>query len=374
MNKLFLRLNTYALLIFLILSGCSSDAYRHGSEEKVKNVVLIIGDGMGLAHLYSAMSLYQGTLNIESARNIGFVKTHSADNYATDSAASGTAMATGKKTRNGMIGLLPDSTVTENLTELLHKNERASGVVSTSAVTHATPASFVAHNINRNNYYEIAEDFLLTQPDVFIGGGLKYFNKRPDNRDLIKDLRKNRYNVVLSIEDLLEVNSVKLAALLSEEHMPQISEGRGDMLSYGALKAIETLSKNRNGFFLMIEASQIDWAAHSHDTRYIIEETIDLDRTLGVVLDYARRLGNTLVIVTADHETGGMTIVKGDNNKESIVAEYSVGGHTGLAVPIYSFGPGASQFTGFLDNTEIFNRIVKVMALDENGVTDSKKK
>ena len=371
MRNIILRIKTVTLISLLILAGCTNVAYKQGTDENVKNVILIIGDGMGLAHMYGAMSLYKGTMNIERAKSIGFVKTHSYDNYITDSAASGTAMATGEKTRNGMIGLSPDSTIIENLTELLHKNDRASGVVSTSAVTHATPASFVSHNINRNNYYEIAEDFLVTQPDVFIGGGLKYFNKRPDNKDFIRELRKNKYNVVFDVADLLEINSVKLAGLLYEDHMPQISEGRGDVLSYSTIKAIETLSKNKNGFFLMIEGSQIDWASHAHDTRYIIEETIDLDRTLGVALDYARRLGNTLVIVTADHETGGMTLIKGDNNKESIAAEYSVGGHTGIAVPIYSFGPGSQQFTGFLDNTDIYNRIVKLMALDENGTQES---
>lgn len=366
MNKI-IKVSLYVVIgIMLMLSGCSSDSYLYRSDERAKNVILIIGDGMGLSHLYGAMSLHQGTMNVEKSRKIGFVKTHASDDYVTDSAASGTAMATGKKTRNGMIGLAPDSSLLTNLTEILHKKGRSSGVVSTSAVTHATPASFVSHNISRNNYFSIAEDFLVSQPDVFIGGGLKFFANRPDGRNLVDELVNNKYDVVYSIEELLEVNSLKLAGLLADVHMPKIEEGRGDMLSYSAIKAIETLNKNTNGFFLMIEASQIDWAAHAHDTKYVVEETFDLDRTLGVVLDYATRIGETLVLVTADHETGGMTLVQGDVNKETLTAEYSVSGHTGIAVPIFAFGPASDSFTGFFDNTEIFEKIIRVMSLDDS--------
>ena len=371
MNNIYKTFKILIISAVLILSGCARSYYQYDTGERAKNVILIIGDGMGLAHIYSAMTLYDGTMNLEKAKKIGFVKTHSSDNYSTDSAAAGTAMATGTKTRNGMIGLAPDTTMLENLTEYLHKHGLVTGVVSSSSVTHATPASFASHNINRNNYYEIASDFVETQPDVFIGGGRKYFDSRQDGRDLIKELRKKRYDVVFELEDLLEVNSTKLAGLLAPDHLPTISEGRGDMLAYGTLKAIETLSKDRDGFFLMVEGSQIDWAAHDHNTRYVIEETIDLDRTLGVALDYARRLGETLVLVTADHETGGMTLPTGDFEKGSLTADYSVGGHTGIAVPIFAFGPGSDLFTGFMDNTEIHEKILRVLSLDEETVSQA---
>ncbi len=363
MSRLLKTINVFAIITILLLSSCTNEAYRVSNTKKAKNVILIIGDGMGLAHLYGAMSLMEKPMNVEKASNIGFSKTHSSDNYITDSAASGTAMATGKKTRNGILGLGPDSTRIKNLTEIAHKNGRSIGVVSSSAVTHATPASFVAHNISRNNYYQIAEDFIANEPDVFIGGGKRFFTNRPDGRDLIKELEDKDYDLYYNVEDLLDADSEKMAALLADEHMPKISQGRGDMLSYGAIKAIQTLSKNENGFFLMIEASQIDWAAHDHDTKYIVEETIDLDRTLGVVLDYAKRIGETLVIVTADHETGGMTLVGGDKKEGTLAAKYSVGGHTGIAVPVFAFGPAASYFTGFYENTEIFEKIVKIMDL-----------
>lgn len=363
MNKIFRYLNIGVLIIAFLFFGCSDMAYKETTANKTKNVILIIGDGMGLAHLYGAMTLMEDPMNIEKADNIGFSKTHSFDNYVTDSAASGTAMATGKKTRNGMLGLGPDSIKVKNLTEIAHSKGVSVGLVSTCAVTHATPASYVGHNISRNNYYELAEDFVVTQPDVFIGGGKKYFSSRPDGKDLTKKLEEKGYDLFYNLEDLIDSDSDKIAALLADDHMPSMSKGRGDMLSYGSIKAIEALNKNEKGFFLMIEASQIDWAAHDHDTKYIIEETIDLDRTLGVVLDYAKRIGETLVIVTADHETGGMTLVDGNKEERSLAAQYSVGGHTGIAVPVYAFGPASSSFKGFYENTEIFEKIVNIMSL-----------
>lgn len=360
--KIYRNILKIAILLVLVYgTGCNSKAYL-SSSGKAKNVILIIGDGMGLSHLYGAMTVSSRDLNVGRVQDIGIIKTNSYDNYITDSAASGTAMATGKKTRNGMIGLSPDSIRLMNLTEIAHRHDISAGVVSTSAVTHATPASFVSHNINRNYYEEIALDFLKTQPDVFIGGGKDDFSKRKDGRDLIQELKDEGYDVVLSVEELLEVNgSEKLAGLLADGHMPAISEGRGDMLSYAALKAIETLQQNPKGFFLMIEGSQIDWAAHDHNTKYIIEETLDLDRTLGVILDYAENVGETLVLMTADHETGGMTLIGGDIRKNSVSANYSVGGHTGSPVPIYAFGPQSDEFRGIYDNTELFKKMKNIL-------------
>lgn len=362
-----LRYRIYALVTIFafFVAGCVNNSSFTENSGEVKNIIFIIGDGMGLSHMYSTMTVYTGEMNITELKSIGFCKTHSYDNYITDSAASGTALATGSKTRNGMIGLAPDSTMLMSLIELAHLNGLAGGVVSTSAVTHATPASYVSHNISRNNYDEIAEDFLITQPEVFIGGGLDNFANREDEKDLVAELRKAGYNVVVSIEDLLEVDSDKVAGLLAPGHMPKMSEGRGDMLANSAKVAIETLSKNKKGFFLMIEASQIDWGGHANDTQYIIEETADLDKTLGVVLDYAKQNGETLVVVTADHETGGMTITGGDLAEHSVEASYSTGGHSGICVPVYSFGPQNTRFTGFFDNTEIFEKFAYLLSLKE---------
>jgi len=240
------------IIILLFLSACATRLVTdaHGP---VRNVILIIGDGMGLSHIYGAMSVYNGELNIAKAKHIGFSKTHSFDNYNTDSGAGGTAISTGVKTRNGMIGMSPDSLNLMTMIERVHAKGLAGGVVSTSAVTHATPASFLAHNKNRYNYEELALDFLKTQPEVFIGGGLDNFANRRDGVSLIPELEKSGYHIVYTVEDLLEADVNKLAGLLADEHLPKISEGRGDLLAYSSIIALQTLSKNKKGFFLMIE-------------------------------------------------------------------------------------------------------------------------
>jgi alkaline phosphatase len=351
---------------FALIAGqsCSRSTFPSDSSGKPKNVILIIGDGMGIAQLYAAISLSKRSLNLESARYIGFSKTHSYDDYTTDSAAGGTALSTGVKTRNGIIGMRADSVKLTNMIELAHRKGLAGGVVSTSSVTHATPASFVAHNISRNNYEEIATDYLKTMPEVFIGGGYNNFAKRNDGADYIPELKEKGYTIVTSVEELLEVNDAdRLAGLLAPGHMPTISEGRGDMLSYASLKAIETLSRNENGYFLMVEASQIDWGGHDNNTEYIVNEVLDLDRTLGVLLDYAEINGETLIVVTADHETGGMTLPYGDVNNRSVAAVYTSTGHTGIVVPVFAFGPGADEFAGFYDNTDLFKKIKTLLGL-----------
>ncbi|MDZ7739039.1 MAG: alkaline phosphatase [Bacteroidales bacterium] len=185
------------LLVFtFFLSSFSfpDEEKKNSKEQDVKNIILLIGDGMGVTQVSGAITLSGDKLNMTRSRHIGFLKTHSYDNYNTDSAAGGTALSSGKKTKNGMIGMSPDSNRVQLITEIARrKNKMSYGVVSTSSVTHATPASFVAHNISRHDYEGIALDFVRNKPDVFIGGGKDNFTKRRDQRDLVKVLENDGY-------------------------------------------------------------------------------------------------------------------------------------------------------------------------------------
>lgn len=324
----------------------------------------MIGDGMGIAQVSGAMTVSGYKLNMTRTRHIGFMKTQSYDNYVTDSAASGTAFSSGKKTRNGMVGMDPDSNRVDLITELVRDQLKMSyGVVSTSAVTHATPATFVAHNITRNDYEGIALDFIRNQPDVFIGGGKSHFTDRRDQRDLVKVLERKGYEVVYTMEDLKKSESDKLAGLLADIHLPRFSEGREYMLAESTFKAIRLLDRNRRGFFLMVEASQIDWGGHDNDTQYVLEETFDFDLAVGVALQYASEDPNTLVIVTADHETGGFTIPGGNIEDNTVIGKFSTTTHTGVIVPVFAFGAGAEEFTGFYQNTDLFEKISNLIGL-----------
>ena len=367
-NKILARLK---ISILLMMAGfiASSFTVRYDDEPdvpapRVKKIILLIGDGMGIAQVSGAMTISDDNMFMTTAKHIGFIKTHSWDDYVTDSAAGGTAISSGEKTKNGMIGMSPDSNKVDLITELVRKQKKMSyGVVSTSSVTHATPASFVAHNINRNNYESIALDFVRNKPDVFIGGGKLNFVERRDKRNLVSVLENDGYDVVYNIEELKNTNAQRVAGLLADTHMPQLSEDRGYVLAEATHKAIELLNRNRRGFFLMVEGSQIDWGGHAKDAQYVLEETLDFDLAVGVALKFAAEDKNTLVIVTADHETGGMTLPGGDLEKNSVIAQFSTTTHTGVIVPVFAFGAGAEEFTGFYENTGLFERMSEALKL-----------
>jgi len=333
-------------------------------KKRPKNIILMIGDGMGLAHVYSAMTANGGHLYLENFKNIGFSKTYSSDNYITDSAAGGTALSSGIKTYNGAIGVDPDKKSVPNIREMAEKKGLKTGLVSTSAITHATPASFIAHVSSRSSYEDIAADFLKTNIDVFIGGGIKNFEERKDGKNLSKELKDKGYQVLYNIDDILKVKSGKLAGFTAQEHDAPMPE-RGEVLVPATQTAINLLSQGKKGFFLMVEGSEIDFLAHENKTPGVVLETLDFDRAIGVALKFAAANGETLIIVTADHETGGMTLNGGDYKTGKVLAKYTSGEHTGIAVPVYAFGPGADQFTGFMENTDIAKKMMKLLKLDK---------
>lgn len=348
------------ILIVLSSSWSLNIGNTNQSSKKAKNIILFIGDGMGLTHLYVGYIYNKGSLNLLQFSSIGIQRTYSADNYITDSGASGTALATGYKTKNQMIGLRPDSSKLTSILELAEQHKLSTGLVATSSIVHATPATFIAHNVYRYNYEEIALDFLKTDIDVFIGGGSKYFNERNDNLDLTDSLLDKGYTVLYNIKDIKESNATKLAGFTAEEHNPKISEGRGNMLTIATQKAIDILSKNENGFFLMVEGSHIDWGGHNNDAEYIAQEVIDLDKAVGVAMEFADKNAETLIIVTADHETGGLGFNNGNIQTGEIECGFTTGEHTGVWVPVYSYGPGEELFKGFYDNTDIFYKMLEV--------------
>lgn len=325
-----------------------------------KNVIFLIGDGMGLSQIFSGLVANRGNLYLKNFTNIGFTTTQSASSFITDSGAGGTALSTGKKTYNGAIGVGTDSIPIQNIREKAEAKGCATGVVSTSTITHATPASFVAHQPNRDRYEAIASDFLKTNIDVFIGGGSKNFTTRKDSVNLILKLKNKGYQVVTGIDSISKVTKGKLAGFTSVEHNKKMLDGRGNVLPIATKTAINILAKNPDGFFLMVEGSQIDWGGHQNDTGFIITEMLDFDQAIGEALAFASKDGETLVIVTADHETGGFAIEGGNFKTGEVTGDFTSTDHTGVMVPVFAFGPGAENFRGFLDNTDIPKIISKL--------------
>jgi alkaline phosphatase len=351
--------------ILILLIALSPAIFAGGPDDKQKktpkapkNIILMIGDGMGTAQVYAALTAKKGQLNMARCPYSGFVKTNSADSYITDSGAGATAYATGEKTNNGYISISTDGKVLPTILEIAEENGLATGLVATSAITHATPAAFIAHTPNRDRYDDIAMDFLHTDIDVFIGGGCNNFNHRADSLNLLDSLKNHGYKVARDLNDVDIKNTPKLAGLLASGHLPKESEGRGKMLSKAATMALTILKRNKTGFFMMIEGSQIDWGGHDKNKDYVVSETVDFDNAVGTVLDFAAKNEETLVIITADHETGGFALTGGNLSTGEVEGSFISGDHTGVMVPLFAFGPGAKQFSGIQENTDVYKKMV----------------
>ncbi len=332
------------------------------SEPKVKNIIYLIGDGMGISHITSTMIAQQYTpLALERAEYVGLQKTYSSNNLITDSAAAGTALSAGTKTYNGAIGVDDNKQPVENIREVAEKMGMATGVVATYAVTHATPAAFMGHTESRNQQDLIAEQFLDTNVDVFFGGGQKYFMQRADSLDLVGKLQEKGYTIATSLEEIADIKEGKVGVLAARKGLPTMLKGRGNFLPEATTKALEILTanakKNKSGFFLMVEGSQIDGEAHANNIEGVVAEIVDFDAAVKIAFDYADKHPGTLVVVTADHETGGLTIINNNNKfdvaENPIAYHFSTGGHSGGMVPIFAYGAGAEAFSRVLENTDI---------------------
>ncbi|MEM1214711.1 MAG: alkaline phosphatase [Bacteroidota bacterium] len=330
-------------------------------EPGPKNIILMVGDGMGLSQITAGMYSNGNQLHLERFPVVGLHKSYSSDNLVTDSAAGATAFSAGVKTYNGAIGVDPDTTRLYTILEEAEDKNLATGLVTTSTIVHATPASFIAHVAQRKQYEDIALDFLDTEIDLFIGGGKKYFDRRDDERNLLAELATKNYLVSTYFEQNLDevaVDYTKNFVYLTADSDPLTVEQGRDYLQAASALACDFLAKHNpsNGFFLMIEGAQIDWGGHANNSQYIITEMVDFDRTIGAVLDYAVADGETLVIVTADHETGGYAINPG-SRQDSIIGAFTSDYHTATMIPVFAFGPGAKRFAGIYENTAIYHKM-----------------
>lgn len=329
---------------------------------KVKNVILMIGDGMSLMHVYSAWTANRGKLYLENCEVTGLSKTYCANKLVTDSGAGGTAMAIGQKTNYHSVGVDVNGNPQPSLIKLAKQKGMSAGVAVTCRLWDATPADFCCHNTDRDNEDEIIADYVNCEADYVVGGGAKKFENRKDGRSIFKELEQKGYQVARSWEECKNLKSGKIFAVTDSVDTPLPAE-RGDRLAQSSLKGIELLNQNPNGFFMMIEGSQLDDYGHFNDLDLLMQETHDFDRTVGKILEWAAKDGETLVVVTADHETGGLTLIDGDKDKGEIKCKFSTTGHSGVMVPVYAFGPGAELFTGIYENTDIFHKIKSLLNL-----------
>ncbi|MBN1766369.1 MAG: alkaline phosphatase [Sedimentisphaerales bacterium] len=349
-------------LMFVVswLVGCS-EPISHDLPA-VKNVILFIGDGMGFEQVKAAGMFAHGragTLAFEAFPYRAQMTTFSADNAITDSSASGTAMATGHKVNNGVVGMaIPgDKRELPTLVEICKEAGKSTALVTTTYITHATPATFGAHEESRKNYEEIAEDYLLrSRPDVLFGSA-KYISPEA--------AKKAGYFVVINRKELFELDTENIEKVSGQfgEDIPYEYDGVGDLphLSEMTEVALKMCDNNPRGFFMMVEGGKIDWAGHDNDLIRNVTETVEFDRAVQKALDWAGTRNDTLIVVTADHETGGMTVLKNNGQGKIPTVWWSTGGHTARPVAVYATGNGAEEFTGQMDNTGIFEKIMAAM-------------
>ena len=379
------------LALMLVTSCCNNP------EPKVKNVIYLIGDGMGFGAVTSLLLSEDEVTGFEQAPVIGLSETCSADNYVTDSAAGGTALATGTRTNNGFVGADPEG---NQLISVLRKAQdmgKKTGIVVNTTLTEATPAAFYAGVTSRKKVFDIAKQFTESEVDVAIGGGLDHFISRPDSLDLTATLIEKGYDVFLNWETVLGTDSEKFVGILPlydlhrrEENNGTASAAEGQEVCLAAqlaslnedvntthlseptvylekatVKALDILSRNnKEGFFLMIESAIIDGYGHNNDSDGMIVEMKEFNRTLQNMIDYVNNNPETLLVVTADHETGGTGVYYNGHkpgNEGPIKLNFSTSGHTGTVVPIFAYGPGAENFAGLMKNTDVPKKIEALM-------------
>ena len=328
--------------------------------KKVKNIIFMIGDGMGLEQLSTAWVVNNRHLNItDNFPYVGLQWTYSASKLVTDSAAAGTALATGSKTNNGMIAMSPDGQPLETLSEYAKSKGKKTGTSVVCRICDATPAVFSTHYETRDSLYDITAQFVDSELDFLFGGGLRWWENRPDGRDLTAEVEAKGYTFVKTVEDLNAVQNGPVIALTSYMELPAALDRNGAHQA-SVVKALELLD-NKNGFFLMVEGSCIDDWCHANKVGYVVEEILDFDRTVGAVLEWAAKDGETLVIVTADHSTGAMTLQGGNIKEQSVAVNFSNTGHNGVALPVYAWGPRAEEFVGIYENAELSKKIKKLI-------------
>ena len=326
-------------------------------EEIPESIIFIIADGTGIGQ-YTLSYYANGDFAPARFDHIGLVATHPNDGECastckrvTDSAASGTALSAGLKTYNGAIGVDKEKMPVKTMLEWAEEKDMLTGLVATSSVTHATPASFAAHVDYRKKEAEIAQQYAHSDVDLILGGGKKFW---PDS--LIKIFEQNNGQFIENLESKINFKK-KILGLFSQDGMPKVHEGRNPSTTKMAQFALNYLQNASNGFFIMIEESQVDWGGHSNSAEYIKGEMQSLNELIHFILDYQEENPKTLVVLTADHECGGVAVHDGADGDLDI--RFTSDYHSANFVPIFATGPGAEVFDAFMDNTEIGRMLIE---------------
>jgi alkaline phosphatase len=341
-------------------------------EIRPRNVILVIGDGMGIGQISTASALLKGPrggLAIESAPVTGLVSTFAGDRLVTDSAAASTAMATGFKVPKRAISVLPDGRIPVTLFEAARRSGMTTGFVTTAGLVDATPAGFTAHERVREAYSEILRDMLASGTEVLVGGDWSASSAARKNSEFVDLIARidslgaeAGYTVV---RDPSELRTATVPVLAVFPPRGKGGDAHGPRLTELAVFAVERLKAVGNGFLLLIESEVTDGMGHDNQIAGLVDGVRELDDAVAAILAWAAPRGDTLVLVTADHDTGGLGIVGGRYNGEDAEVRWATDNHTAQWVPLFAFGPGSECFSGVIDNTDIAILIAKLIGIGD---------
>ena len=326
------------------------------SETLPQNVIILISDGgAGQAEMWATATANGGNLNLMQMRNIGLIRNDPANDYTTDSAGAGTALATGVQTRNRRIGTDAKGNRLDNITEKLEAKGVRTGIMTNDGVCGATPSSYFAHEEERDSSRQIAYDLLQAPVHLVIGTPEVAFAE--NDSALTRDLRAQGVQVTANKSDIRNLKTNERMVLLCgddyEKDKRVLEETFDDVLAYLA-------KDNSKGFFLMAEGAKVDKGGHACNLSIVVDEYLSFDKVVGKALRFADAHKNTLVLVLSDHETGGLTLLDGDYRTGTIIGQFATNDHTGIPVLLYAYGPGAQHFRGFFRNFELEQKIMKL--------------
>lgn len=321
-------------------------------DRQVKRILLLVGDGMGLAAVKAATLANGGSLNMTQIKTVGLSQTEALNADNTDSAAGGSAIATGQKVNNRAISVDTHGQALPSVAAVLADKGWKTGVISVGDVTDATPAVFYAHQQERNESESILGQFAQSKMDFILGG-------KPDW--LKKENNWKGYAGISVLDNTIDQAGGKQIVFLSDEFLKPVKDGRPAILTKTMLDGVKFLSRENKPYFLMAESAQIDYAGHANDLKYSIMETLDFDNTIAEALRLADQDPEMLVIVTADHETGGLTLLDSDRKSGRVVVNFSSNDHTNAFVPVFAYGARSFLFQGVYDNTAIFHKLLEAV-------------
>lgn len=323
-----------------------------------KQLIMIIGDGTGLGQLYAAYTANKQSLSIFSIRQMGFLHTYSSDSYCTDSAAGATAFSSGVKTNNRYLGCDPKGAPLESITELLGQSGFSTAILSSVNITDATPAAFYAHVNERDKLATIVEDLSKAKQELIVGEGLYLVEAFPD---LDSQLEENGRQLVDTVKS--RADSAKLLQLFPQNHFAAGTDAAANRsrLANKLEESLRYLPSLQKPFFLVAESGRVDYGGHENNMAKTVNEALSLDWAVSSALAFVDENPQTLLIVLADHETGGLSLLDGNFEEQWVLGSYSTDDHTGIPIPYFVYGAGASQFQGIMDNTAVYHLIKKLL-------------